>query len=372
MPNCIPGSPQYWKSLGLNLIAMTQTRGLPDFFVTLTVNDSWPHIQTTIRDGWGAAEKVNVNLAETQLNRQPTGVHPDICVVAAEERFQWFMNTYLRSTKGGPLGKVVDYRWKKEYQKRGAVHWHMLLWIEPEPIPDDAVVAEMPRSAVTSSKINKYLRKMVRQLETHDYCTAKCFQKAFGQIAAKCKYGFPYEVPLEVEKLDEENTRYLYPRRHEEDKLVVPHNLEILVLWGAGHNVQRVSGHGFEMYLAKYISEPEPTTTIDLPENASAPEKYLKTRVIGAIEALEVLMGFQQHAMSRLAIFLPTQVNPTTKVLKGKQLLEQFPPDSEDVFYTSKFQVYLVRPKELKEIIYPDLYKWWRELLPSETQKGAQ
>ena len=58
MPNCIPGSPQYWKSFGLDLIAMTQTRGLPDFFVTLSVNDAWPHVQATIRDGWGAAEKV--------------------------------------------------------------------------------------------------------------------------------------------------------------------------------------------------------------------------------------------------------------------------------------------------------------------------
>ena len=62
--------------------------------------------------------------------------------------------------------------------------------------------------------------------------------------------------------------------------------------------MQRVSRHGFEMYLAKYISKPEPMTKIELPENASAPEKYLKTRLIGAIEALEVLMGFQQHSMS--------------------------------------------------------------------------
>ena len=46
-----PGSPQYWKSFGLDLIAMTQTWGLPDFFVTLSVNDAWPHVQATIRDG---------------------------------------------------------------------------------------------------------------------------------------------------------------------------------------------------------------------------------------------------------------------------------------------------------------------------------
>ena len=74
-----------------------------------------------------------------------------------------------------------------------------------------------------------------------------------------------------VQELDEENIHYLYPRRHE-DKMVVPHNLEMLVVWGAGHNVQHVSRHGFEIYLAKYISA-ELTTKIQLPENASAPEQ---------------------------------------------------------------------------------------------------
>ena len=44
--------------------------------------------------------------------------------------------------------------------------------------------------------------------------------------------------------------------------VVVPYNLEMLVVWGAGHNVQRVSRHGFEMYLAKYISA-ELTTKIE-------------------------------------------------------------------------------------------------------------
>ena len=373
MPNCIPGSPHYWKSFGLDLIAMTQTRGLPDFFVTLSVNDAWPHVQATIRDGWGAAEKVeSINLAEPVGDRQPAGGHPDVCVMAAEERFHWFMNTYLRSNKGGPLGKVVDYVWKKEYQKRGAVHWHMLLWIEPGTIPDDAVVAEMPRPADTNSAVGKYLRRMVRKLETHDYCTSKCFQKAFGQTSDKCKYGFPYNVPQEVEELDEDNTRYLYPRRHEEDRMIVPHNLKMLVVWGAGHNVQCVSRHGFEMYLAKYISKPEPMTKIELPENASAPEKYLKTRLIGAIEALEVLMGFQQHSMSRLAIYLPSEVKPTVKVLKSKKLLEELPQDSEDVFYLNKFQVYSLRPEELRDITYPDFYKWWRPLSSGETQRAVR
>ena len=43
-------------------------------------------------------------------------------------------------------------------------------------------------------------------------------------------------------------------------------------------------------------------------------------------------------------------MKPTVKVLKGKKLLEELPQDSEDVFYLSKFQVYLLRPEELRDI----------------------
>ena len=52
-------------------------------------------MQATIRDEWGAAEKVdNINLADTVPNRHSAG-YPDVCVMAAEERFHWFMITYL-------------------------------------------------------------------------------------------------------------------------------------------------------------------------------------------------------------------------------------------------------------------------------------
>ena len=99
---------------------------------------------------------------------------------------------------------------------------------------------------------------------------------------------------------------------------------------------------------------------------------YRDTGVIGPIEAIEVLMGFQQHSMSRPSIYLPTEVNPSVKILKGKKLLEELPADSEDIFYMSKFQVYLLRPGELRDITYPDMYKWWRQLLPGETQRAVQ
>ena len=76
----------------------------------------------------------------------------------------------LRS-ENGPLGTVEDYVWKKEYQKRGAVHWHMLLWVKPGTAPDHAIMAELPRGSDTTDTTCAYLRKFVMQMMQHSLCS---------------------------------------------------------------------------------------------------------------------------------------------------------------------------------------------------------
>ena len=169
-------------------------------------------------------------------------------------------------------------------------------------------MAEMPRGPDTTDECATYVRKLVGEMLLHKQCFAsRCFKGSHGRTLSSC----PFKVPEPCERLDDEMVRYLYQRTLKEDALVVPYNPEIAVLWRASHNVQRVSKHGFEQYLAKYISKPEPSCSIELPENASEPQRYLRTRVIGSVEAMEVLMGFHQCQMSRQVIFLHTELNPT-------------------------------------------------------------
>ena len=65
----------------------------------------------------------------------------------------------------GPFGIVEDYVWKKEYQKRGAVRWHMLLWCKPGTIPQDCIMAELPLSSNTTDSATAYLCKMVYKMQ---------------------------------------------------------------------------------------------------------------------------------------------------------------------------------------------------------------
>ena len=62
-----------------------------------------PKYKQLLRDGWGAcASEVEVqDLAKDLSDRQPVGFKPQISVLTAEKRFDWFMNM-LRSPEGGP------------------------------------------------------------------------------------------------------------------------------------------------------------------------------------------------------------------------------------------------------------------------------
>ena len=207
----------------------------------------------------------------------------------------------------------------------------------------------------------------------HKQCYAsRCFSGSHGKTLDRCKYGFPFEVPQPCEKLDKEKVRYLYKRTLPEDALVVPYNPEIAILWGASHNVQRVSKHGFEQYLAKYISKPEPSCSIKLPENVSEPERFLRTRVIGAVEALEVLMGFHQNQMSRQVLFLHTELDPKQRMLKPNHQLRDLENDDSDIYLQTKFETYLKRPAALYDLTYPEFYRWWRSATTAEQRKSER
>ena len=374
VPRNVPGSKQYWKSFGLDLVAMTEQRGIPDYFLTLSPNDDWPHIQSTIKKGWGGkADSSEFHDLTVKPDKEAAvGPHPLESILGAEKRFHAMMDILLDKT-AGPMGLVKDYVVKTEYQKRGGIHWHILFWIEPGTAPDNVVMAEMPRHSDTSNVEAQYARRMVQKYQVHRECyPSRCLKGYGGKVLSRYKYGFPFKTPQLKEELDEDEVRYVYVRRCKEDSLVVPYNLEILLFWGASMNIQRVSKHGFEQYLAKYISKPESSFDVKLSENPSEPEKYLRTRVIGACEALDVMLGFHQYQMSRSVVFLPTEVKPKQRYLKPQGEISGLPKQSNDIYMETRFETYLQRPTELSDITYPTFYQWWRRATNAEQTKAVK
>ena len=79
------------------LLYMTEQLGIPDFFATLSPNDNWPHIQSTIKKGWGASAdpKEFEDLSCRPENEQSVGFSPLESVLGAEKRYSAMMDIIL-------------------------------------------------------------------------------------------------------------------------------------------------------------------------------------------------------------------------------------------------------------------------------------
>ena len=162
-------------------MSFSEQRGLPDLYVTLSAYDYWPHVQSTLKREWGSAPTEEYkDVAKDCEDRQAVGWSPEVSVMAAERRFEWITKIILTRDGVGPFGIVDDYVWKKEYQKRDAVHWHMLLWCKPGTIPNHCIMAELPQSSEPNDSISAYSRKIVHKIQCHCRCVPERCLKGYG------------------------------------------------------------------------------------------------------------------------------------------------------------------------------------------------
>lgn len=293
VPNTIPGSKGYWSAHLLDVSAMSRELGKPHLFITLTQNDSWPELQAHIMSEAGHSAKgltFDEPLPE-HMAQESAMEFPTETVVAFQKCFQLFREK-VQEDSNGPLGQVNDYWWRVEYQRRGALHVHMVVWSEPHTIPDDVIMAELPHSDHSNDLFTQACRSYVERFQVHGACNPKrCSKGPGGRVLDHCKYGFPFKTE-EYDRPDESGMRMLYRRRWKEDSRVVPYNLPILLLMGAHVNIQQVTSGGWELYLAKYVSKAEPSFDLNLPEGTTYPERYLRTRIVGRPEVQNIPLGF--------------------------------------------------------------------------------
>jgi hypothetical protein len=137
---------------------------------------------------------------------------------------------------GGPLGKVTDFWWRREYQSRGSVHIHAVYWTDDNyPTPDDEVVAFVPPFDPIIDKddeIKMISNAAVKKFMLHDCTKGKCSNNASN----KCKYGYPFKPDKylsvnELKRMKNNPYFYNYQRLTNEDAYVIPYNLTLLLLW---------------------------------------------------------------------------------------------------------------------------------------------
>ena len=110
----IRGTAAYWKSVLLRLLAMVKSLGPPTFFITLSCNDNWPEL------------KAFLDLNKIHSDRNTVKDDPFMAALAFQRRWSSLLKNVLRKKK--PLGRVIEFFSRVEFQARGSPHMHIFVW----------------------------------------------------------------------------------------------------------------------------------------------------------------------------------------------------------------------------------------------------
>ena len=130
----IPGSPPYWQKFMYEVVAMVKQLGIPAWFMTLSCADlRWPELFQIIARTQGLnmndeqVEALSYYERCSMLNRNP---------VVVAKHFQYRVETFFKEvlmTNANPIGKIIYYALRIEFQMRGSPHLHALIWTSDCP-----------------------------------------------------------------------------------------------------------------------------------------------------------------------------------------------------------------------------------------------
>ena len=211
-------SPAYLETRKKDIFAMIRQLSLPTWFMSLSAADTrWTDLLkmlAKLNDGIDYSEKELENLSwqeKTKLVQKD----PVTCSRYFDHRVQEFLNTVLKSSCE-PIGKLLDYFYRVEFQQRGSPHIHMLVWIENAPTLEtnsETEIVQFVDKYLTCNTDNEKTANLVG-LQSHKH--SKTCRKKGKPI---CRFGFPlpplprtmllYPLEEDVDKYKKKNTELL-------------------------------------------------------------------------------------------------------------------------------------------------------------------
>ena len=211
-------SPAYLETRKKDIFAMIRQLSLPTWFMSLSAADTrWTDLLkmlAKLNDGIDYSEKELENLSwqeKTKLVQKD----PVTCSRYFDHRVQEFLNTVLKSSCE-PIGKLLDYFYRVEFQQRGSPHIHMLVWIENAPTLEtdsEREIVQFVDKYLTCNTDNEKTANLVG-LQSHKH--SKTCRKKGKPI---CRFGFPlpplprtmllYPLEEDVDKYKKKNTELL-------------------------------------------------------------------------------------------------------------------------------------------------------------------
>ena len=377
MLQSVRGTKQYWFLRHSELKCMIREWGSPTLFLTFS-----------------CAEYESPDITEflMKVNNVPPSYNiGKLCVedpISVSRKFSLKFHAFFRKVliKGEVLGKVDHFYWKKEYQNRGAPHYHVLLWIHDAPVidrdePEDVLkwIQERITCHIPDKDGSPELYRLVTRYQLHKcskYCKRrkKCGQHSF---ITRCRFGFPRPVcanaalnPVQ-ESLKSRNRIYQLTRTESEVR-VNDYNPLLLMLWKANIDIQFIAEASLALahYVSGYVTKAERSSMQEIWQEVSENKsiysrlwsfgiRSLRFRECGLYEASDLLLG--DHLTEKSATVkwvdasMPHKRSHRLKDHSKLQEMAKTNPNNKDIFEDNLIDTfYPQRPSELEDVCLYD------------------
>ena len=362
------GTIAHWQRTKLDLLSMFRTLGPPTFFITLTADDmNWPDLLYVLakRAGMDICTE-DVESLSTEQKRELLCSDPITTARHFSQRFQKFMAFLKGPSK--PIGEVVDYFWRVEFQLRGSPHIHSLWWVKDAPnlqtveglraVPgfiDQYITTRIPPEG-EDDELRSLVMRLQRHKHTHTY-------KKNGRRG--CRFDYPKqpspETRLKTNADGGNKARFYIIKRETGAEMVNPYNQHLLHAWRANMDVQVVgSVYGAALYVTHYICKDESQALkqviaeqlASLQQNATIKQRLRKIGntllshcQLSQQEAAFLVAGLHLKGSSRATVFVSAiPKNQRTRLIRPSHQLRELDDGDTNVFMHGLIDRYAVRP----------------------------
>ncbi|XP_062597817.1 uncharacterized protein LOC134259232 [Saccostrea cucullata] len=188
----IRGTPSFWSAAQKDLFAMLRQLGIPTWFCSFSAAEHrWNDAVTTILRQKNDAR--DPKLLDWSEKNEVLRSNPVTVARVFEHRFHVFQRDVI-SSPSEPIGKVVDFFQRVEFQQRGSPHMHCLYWIENAPKLNEHGKEEVCKfidkyvsCALPSESVDPELRNIVLAVQQH----SKKHSKSCRKKGTECRFNFP-------------------------------------------------------------------------------------------------------------------------------------------------------------------------------------
>ena len=110
-----------------------------------------------------------------------------------DQRVEILLKDVIRSP-AKPIGEVIDYFYRVEFQQRGSPHIHCLFWVKDAPVFDkesDQDICDFVDKYVTCELPNQETETELYKIVTEVQCHSKKHSKSCKKGNKECRFGFP-------------------------------------------------------------------------------------------------------------------------------------------------------------------------------------